>query len=179
MRAQNIAVICPLVAAYLFSALPAVAANTARAALMPAAIPAAAGNLPSGQGIKFTQAPALTGITMVQNRDSVVVRFPAVANARDFRILVQPTGVTANKDGTETVTGGTQFCAGILQHQARQRYVADPVTKYPYLFYLNTGEVNPLNFKPQFSTRRPNPMALTISTRRRSRKSKSRGSPRP
>ena len=64
-------------------------------------------------------------------------------------MLVAPTGVTPNSDGTETVTGGTQFCAGIQQHQARTRYVADKATMFPYYFYLN-GIVNPNNFVPQF-----------------------------
>lgn len=156
-RTQSMAAVTALIAASLFSAPPAVAANGPLETIMPAAIPAAPGTLPSGTGINFTPAPALTGITMIQNRDSVVVRFPAVANARDFRVLVQPTGVAANNDGTETVTGGTQFCAGLLQHQARERYVADPKTKFPYLFYLNTGEVNPLNFVPQFFNPPPKP----------------------
>ena len=120
------AAVVALMAAHLLAALPAIAANRPVETLMPAAIVAPRGNPPSGPGLNFTSAPALTGITMVQNRDSVIVHFPAVANARDFRVLVQPTAVTANKDGTETVTGGKQFCAGVLQHQARQRYVADP-----------------------------------------------------
>jgi hypothetical protein len=87
---------------------------------------------------------------MVQNRDSVIVQFPAVANARDFRVLVQPTAVAANTDGSETVTGGTQFCAGVRQHQARTRFVADKVTLFPYYFSLNSALVNPLGFLPQF-----------------------------
>jgi len=152
-RAQNAAAVSLVMTGLLFPALPAAAGN----GLMPAAIPAPPGTLPSGPGINFTSAPALRGITMVQNRDSVIVQFPAVANARDFRVLVQPTGVAANGDGTETVTGGTQFCAGLLQHQARERYVADPKTKFPYLFYLNTGEVNPTNFVPQFFNPPPKP----------------------
>src|SRR6201996_6010814 len=151
--ARTLPTAAALIAATLFPALPAIAAN----GLMSPAAPAPPGTLPSGPGIKFTTAPALTGITMVKNRDSVIVKFPAVANARDFRVLVQPTAITANTDGTETVTGGTQFCAGMLQHQARERYVADPKTKFPYLFYLNTGEVNPLNFVPQFFNPPPKP----------------------
>jgi hypothetical protein len=169
--ARTRATLSALIAATLIPALPAVAAS----GLLEATIPAPPGNLPSGPGINFTSAPALTGITMVQNRDSVIVRFPAVANARDFRILVQPIGVAANTDGTETVTGGTQFCAGLLQHQARERYVADPKTKFPYLFYLNTGEVNPLNFVPQFFN--PPPKPYGTYDRRRSRKSRLPGSP--
>jgi hypothetical protein len=87
---------------------------------------------------------------MIQNRDSVIVQFPAVANARDFRVLVQPTAVAANTNGSETVTGGTQFCAGVRQHQARTRFVADQVTLFPYYFSLNSTLVNPLTFLPQF-----------------------------
>jgi len=92
---------------------------------------------------------------MVQNRDSVIVQFPAVANARDFRVLVQPTAVAANTNGTETVTGGTQFCAGVRQHQARTRFVADKVTLFPYYFSVNSALVNPLGFLPQFVMPRP------------------------
>jgi hypothetical protein len=87
---------------------------------------------------------------MIQNRDSVLIQVPAVANARDFRVLVQPTSISANADGTESVTGGTQFCAGIRQHQARTRYVADNVTMYPYYFYVNGGTDSPTNEVPQF-----------------------------
>jgi len=88
---------------------------------------------------------------VIQNRDSVIVQLPGVANARDFRVLVQPTSVAAGSNGTEIVTGGTQFCAGVQQHQARTRYAADNVTQFPYYFYLNTGLVNPNSFVlPQF-----------------------------
>src|ERR1700733_12551273 len=114
--AHTRATVSALIAAAPLAPLPAIAAN----GLISPAKPAPPGTLPSGPGISFTSAPALAGITMVQNRDSVIVKFPAVANARDFRVLVQPTGVVANGDGTETVTGGTQFCAGLLQHQARE-----------------------------------------------------------
>jgi len=75
------ATISALIAATLVPALPAVAAN----GLISPAIPAPPGSLPSGPGINFTSAPALRGITMVQSRDSVIVKFPTVANARDFR----------------------------------------------------------------------------------------------
>jgi len=106
---------------------------------------------PSGSGINWTSAPTLSGITTTPNRDSVIVRFPAVANARDFRVIVSPTGVTPNSDGTETVTGGTTFCAGVQQHQARGRYIADKTTMFPYYFYLNGGgDINPNNFVPSF-----------------------------
>jgi hypothetical protein len=106
--------------------------------------------VPSGPGVDFTSAPALTGVTMLQNRDSVIIQVPAVANARDFRVLVQPTAVAANSDGTESVSGGTQFCAGLRQHQARTRFVADNVTQFPYYFYLNAGHDSPTNQVPQF-----------------------------
>jgi hypothetical protein len=85
---------------------------------------------------------------MVQNRDSVIIQVPAVANARDFRVLVQPTSVTANANGTESVTGGTQFCAGLRQHQARTHFVADNVSLYPYYFYTNSGGSSPTNESP-------------------------------
>jgi fibronectin type 3 domain-containing protein len=106
--------------------------------------------LPSGPAFKFTPAPTLNGVTMVQNRDSVMIQVPAVANARDFRVLVQPTSVSANTNGTESVGGGTQFCAGIRQHQARTRYVADNVTMFPYYFYVNAGKDTPTDEVPQF-----------------------------
>lgn len=102
----------------------------------------------SGPGINFTPAPTLSGITMVQNRDSVIIKVPAVANARDFRVLVQPTAVSANSNGTEMVKGGTVFCAGLRQHQARTRFVADPVSLYPYYFYINAATDSPTNENP-------------------------------
>ena len=104
--------------------------------------------LPSGSGFNFTQAPTLANVTMIQNRDSVIIQVPAVANARDFRVLVQPTSVTANANGTETVTGGTQFCAGLPQHQARTHFIADNVTLFPYYFYNNSGNDSPTNETP-------------------------------
>jgi fibronectin type 3 domain-containing protein len=94
-------------------------------------------------GLNFTSAPTLSGVTMIQNRDSVIVQVPAVANARDFRVLVQPTAVAGNSDGTESVAGGTQFCAGVRQHQTRAHYIADNATLYPYFFYTNTGGSSP------------------------------------
>jgi hypothetical protein len=98
---------------------------------------------PSGPTFNFTSAPALNGVTVVQNRDSVIIKVPAVANARDFRVLVQPASVAANSNGTESVTGGTQFCGGVLQHASRTRFVADPVSLVPWRFYANTGLINP------------------------------------
>jgi hypothetical protein len=103
-----------------------------------------------GTGLNFTSAPALSGVTVVPNRRSVIIKVPAVANARDFRVLVQPSGVKANGDGTETVTGGTQFCAGVQQHQARTRFVADNVTQFPYYFFVNGGKDTPYDQTPQF-----------------------------
>jgi hypothetical protein len=85
---------------------------------------------------------------MLQNRDSVIIRVPAVANARDFRVLVQPTSIAANANGTESVTGGTQFCAGLRQHQARTRFVADNVSLFPYYFYTNATYDSPTNENP-------------------------------
>jgi hypothetical protein len=101
------------------------------------------GTLPAGPGLNFTAAPALSGITTIPNRDSVIVQVPAVANARDFRVLVQPTSVAAGSNGTESVTGGTQFCAGIRQHQSRTRFLADDLTQFPYYFYVNTPYTSP------------------------------------
>ena len=66
-----------------------------------------------------------------------------MANARDFRVLVQPTAVAANSNGTESVSGGTQFCAGVRQHQARTHFVADKVSLFPYYFYTNSGTDSP------------------------------------
>jgi hypothetical protein len=105
-------------------------------------------NLPSGPTFQFTSAPALNGVTVVQNRDSVIVRVPAVPNARDFRVLVEPTAVTANSNGTESVAGGKQFCAGLRQHQARTRFVADPVSLFPYYYYINASTAGPYNQNP-------------------------------
>jgi len=85
---------------------------------------------------------------MVQNRDSVIIQVPAVANARDFRVLVQPTAVAGNANGTESVSGGTQFCAGLRQHQARTRFVADPVSLYPYFFWTNSSRDSPTDEDP-------------------------------
>jgi hypothetical protein len=103
-------------------------------------------NLPPG--LNFTSAPGLTGVTMLQNRDSVIIQVPAVANARDFRVLVQPTAVAGNADGTESVSGGTQFCAGLRQHQARTRFIADPVSLFPYYFYTNSTFDSPADEVP-------------------------------
>jgi hypothetical protein len=113
--------------------------------------------LPSGAGFSFTSAPALSGVTMVQNRDSVLIQVPAVANARDFRVLVQPTGVAANANGTESVSGGTQFCAGVRQHQARTRFVADNVTHFPYYFYTNGTDSPSSEATPNFFGPPPTP----------------------
>jgi hypothetical protein len=113
------------------------------------------GSLPTGAAFKFTAAPAMTGITMIQNRDSVIIRVPAVANARDFRVLVQPASVTANPNGTEVVGGGTQFCAGVRQHQTRTRFVADPTSLFPYFFYTNGGNVNPTTLVAHFVANPP------------------------
>jgi hypothetical protein len=99
-------------------------------------------------GLNFTSAPALSGVTMLQNRDSVIIQVPAVANARDFRVLVQPTAVAGNADGTESVSGGTQFCAGLRQHQARTHFVADPVSLFPYYFYTNSTFDSPTDEAP-------------------------------
>ena len=111
----------------------------------------------SPPGLNFTAAPALSGVTMIQNRDSVIIQVPAVANARDFRVLVQPTAVAANSDGTESVQGGTQYCAGLRQHQARTRFVADPVSLFPYYFYTNSGTDDPNNEVPNFFGPPPTP----------------------
>lgn len=108
------------------------------------------GSLPSGSNFNFTSASTLPGVKVIPNRDSVIIQVPAVANARDFRVLVQPTSVTANSNGTESVGGGTQFCAGARQHQARTRFVADNVTQFPYYFYINAGVDSPTNQTPQF-----------------------------
>jgi hypothetical protein len=103
---------------------------------------------PTGGTFNFTPAATLTGVTMIQNRDSVIIKVPAVANARDFRVLVQPTGVTANSNGTETVTGGTMFCAGVRQHQSRSRFVADNASLFPYFFWNNGDRDSPSNIVP-------------------------------
>jgi hypothetical protein len=114
--------------------------------------------LPSGPGFNFPSAPALSGVTMVQNRDSVIIQVPAVANARDFRVLVQPTSVAANANGTESVGGGTQFCAGVRQHQARTHFVADNVSLFPYYFYTNSGTDSPTSeLTPNFFGPPPTP----------------------
>jgi hypothetical protein len=63
-------------------------------------------------------------------------------------VLVQPTSVTANTDGTESVGGGTQFCAGIPQHQARTHFVADNVSLFPYYFNTNSGRDTPTDENP-------------------------------
>ncbi len=146
---------------YVVSALDAAgeSANSGEASATPATTPPVVGappppvtppptGLPTGAGFNFTSAPALNGVTMVQNRDSVIIKVPAVANARDFRVLVQPTSVAANSNGTESVSGGTQFCAGIRQHQARTHFVADNVSLYPYYFYTNVANDSPTNEAP-------------------------------
>jgi hypothetical protein len=92
---------------------------------------------------------------MLPNLHSVIIQVPAVANARDFRVLVQPTGVSANANGTESISGGTQFCAGLRQHQARTRYVSDNVTNFPYYFYVNSGKDSPTDEIPQFFSTPP------------------------
>lgn len=132
---------------YVVSALDS-AGESAASAQATATPTAPAAGLPTGSGINFTSAPALSGVTVTPNRDSVIIRVPAVANARDFRVLVQPTSVTPNSDGTESVGGGIQFCAGLRQHQARTHYVADNVTMFPYYFYTNSLYDSPTDEAP-------------------------------
>jgi fibronectin type 3 domain-containing protein len=142
---------------YVVSALNASgeSANSSQAS----AVPTAPIGTTLPPGLNFTPAPTLSGVTMVQNRDSVIVQVPAVANARDFRVLVQPTPVAGNSDGTESVNGGTQFCAGVRQHQTRGHYVADNVSLYPYYFYTNTGGSSPASeaSPPNFFSTPPSP----------------------
>lgn len=137
---------------------PVVVATAPAPAAPPTPVVPTSSALPSGSGFSFTAAPAMSGVTMVQNRDSVIIQVPAVPNARDFRVLVQPTSVSANSNGTESVSGGTQFCAGIRQHQARTRFVADNATLFPYFFWNNGDKDSPTNeVPPNFYSAPPNP----------------------
>jgi hypothetical protein len=66
-------------------------------------------------------APALTGVTLAPNLDSVVVTVPTVANAQDFRVFLTPVGTKVIYDldsGAEEVNGTVIVCAGIRQHNA-------------------------------------------------------------
>lgn len=74
------------------------------------------GDMPFTDGV-----PALTGVTLAPNLDSVVVALPAVPGARDFRVFLTPIGTKVTTDldnGTEQVDGTIVFCAGLRQHNA-------------------------------------------------------------
>jgi hypothetical protein len=66
----------------------------------------------------WADAPLLAPIELVPNRDSVVVRVPAVSGAQDYRVVIPSAGVTVSSspDGTEVVEGAVIFCAGRSQH---------------------------------------------------------------
>jgi hypothetical protein len=77
---------------------------------------------PDGGKLDWTNAPLLGDVQFVPNRDSVVLRLPAVANAFDYRaiILDKGVGVASGSDGSERVTGATIVCAGYLQRNTRR-----------------------------------------------------------
>ncbi len=68
----------------------------------------------------WATAPDLGPVEVAANRDSVTVRFPEVAGAADYRVVVVESGVTvrAAEDGSEEVLGAAIFCAGRAQHGA-------------------------------------------------------------
>jgi hypothetical protein len=71
-----------------------------------------------GTPLAWPEAVELTPVSASPNRDSVIVRVPVVAEARDYRVFRLPTGVTVglDADGGELVGGTTIYCAGFRQH---------------------------------------------------------------
>jgi hypothetical protein len=70
--------------------------------------------------IGWATAPELTPVTVIPNRDSVVVSVPAVSGVQDYRVVVthSDTTVTSSADGHEEVKNALIFCAGRSQHAA-------------------------------------------------------------
>lgn len=69
-----------------------------------------------------TPIPSIADMTVAvaNNRDSAILTLPAVAGAADFRAYpVSATTTTTAADGTVAVDGGTTFCAGLVQHNAK------------------------------------------------------------
>jgi len=93
----------------------------------PTATPPVADPSPPPAGVNFTTAPALTGVTVAANRDSAKVFLPFVKGARDYRVMILPSGASVNglADGTEQVQGATMWCAG-----ETQRYSGESVWIY-------------------------------------------------
>ena len=84
-----------------------------------------------GGKLGWSSAAAMGAVQFVPNRDSVIVRVPAVSGAVDYRVIVlgPGVGVSSAGDGSESVTGATVYCAGYLQRNTRpaQRELLDVI----------------------------------------------------
>ena len=73
-----------------------------------------------GKDLAWSPSPLMDGVQVIANRDSAIVVVPAVAGAKDYRVMLVPAGVDVKVDGDkETVKGTTIFCAGYRQHNAK------------------------------------------------------------
>ena len=68
----------------------------------------------------WAQAPLMTGVSVVPNRDSAILVVPVVQGAVDYRVITVPDGVkvTVEGSGAERIDGSTIHCAGYRQHNA-------------------------------------------------------------
>jgi hypothetical protein len=74
----------------------------------------------TGKPLAWSTAPLMSGVQVVSNRDSAILVVPAVAGARDYRVMLVRAGVDVKVDAEkETVDGTTIFCAGYRQHSAK------------------------------------------------------------
>lgn len=72
-----------------------------------------------GGSLAWTDAPEMMGVTVEANADSAIVYAPIVDGAKDYRVVLLPSGTSVNADGDgESVAGTTIFCAGYRQHSA-------------------------------------------------------------
>jgi len=76
----------------------------------------------ANHALTWTQAPLMSGVTVVPNRDSAIVVVPAVSGAVDYRVVTIPDGVSVTaQSGGEHIAGSTIHCAGYRQHNAPQQ----------------------------------------------------------
>jgi hypothetical protein len=67
-------------------------------------------------GLGWSDAPLISGVQYIPNRDSLELVVPPVAGAVDYRaIVLSPTIGVYTDGGRETITGTTIVCAGYLQ----------------------------------------------------------------
>lgn len=71
--------------------------------------------------LAWAQAPLMSGVTVVPNRDSAILVVPAISGAADYRVVTIPDGVSVTaQNGGEHIDGSTIHCAGYRQHNAPQ-----------------------------------------------------------